>query len=60
MAPSEFINEGFIIGSRADMVLLGKAIRENWQMTEACRESIVSQLKDIYTNDRRDRWRLAA
>lgn len=42
------------------MVLLGKAIRENWQMTEACRESIVSQLKDIYTNDRRDRWRLRA
>lgn len=54
------VTPGFRIQSRRCMVTLGRAIRENWQMDEATRDSIVRQLTDIVEHDVRDRWVLRA
>lgn len=42
------------------MVTIGKAIRHNWQISEATKDDIIRQLGDIIKNDTRDRWRIRA
>ena len=55
-----FIRDGFVIQSRGCMVTIGKAIRENWQISETTKDDIIRQLGDIIKNDTRDRWRIRA
>jgi hypothetical protein len=51
---------GEAVEKRADLVLLGKAVRENWQIDDACRISIVRQLGEILESDRNHRWTFRA
>lgn len=54
------IPDGFLIESRGCMVILGKAIRQNWQMSDECKLSVVRQLQAIIEGDRPQRWKLRA
>ena len=54
------IADGFKIESRNCMVTIGRAIREDWQISNATKDDIIRQLDDIIKNDSRDRWRIRA